>query len=277
MSDQASIFSNTDSGVPTPNNDNVSNIVNAPNDSELTNLLSGIKNERGEPKYKSLKDALVGLQNAQEYIPDLKQTLINKDIEIEKLRAEAKRVADLEDAVRKLTERGNDNGTPPKSISDQDIAELVNRSLDSSLAQRDAIATQKQNIKTVVDALQSTFGADAEKTFYDKATELGMTVQEFNALAAKSPKMVLSTLGVQTKQPTQPFKPTEGSVNSHGFTPPTDSFVGRNKTPTLVGATTQDLREESRKANQMVDELHKAGKSVHELTDPKVYFKHFGK
>ncbi len=277
MSDQASIFSNTDSGVPTPNNDNVSNVVNAPNDSELTNLLSGIKNERGEQKYKTLKDAIVGLQNAQEYIPDLKQTLLNKDIEIERLRAEAKKVSDLEESVRKLTDRGFDSGTPPKSISEQDIAELVNRSLDNTLTQRDAVAKQKQNISTVVDALQSTFGADAEKKFYDKATELGMTVAEFNALAAKSPKMVLSALGVQDKPVTQPFTPTQGSVNSQGFTPQTDSFVGRNKTPSLIGATTQDLRDESRKANQMVDELHKAGKSVYELTDPKVYFKHFGK
>lgn len=277
MPDQASIFNNTDSGVPTPNTDNVSNIVNASNDPELTNLLSGIKNERGEQKYRTLKDAIVGLQNAQEYIPDLKQTLLNKDIEIEKLRKEAERVAALEDAVKKLTDRGFDNGTPPKSISEQDIAELVNRSLDSTLSQRDAIATQKQNIKSVVDTLQASFGADAEKKFYDKATELGMSVAEFNALAAKNPKIVLSALGVQNKQPTQPFIPTQGSVNSQGFTPPTDSFVGRNKTPSLVGATTQDLRDESQKANQMVEELHKAGKSVYDLTDPKVYFKHFGK
>jgi len=277
MSDPTSIFNDTNSDAPASNNDNVSNVVNAPNDSELTNLLSGIKNERGEQKYKTLKDAIVGLQNAQEYIPDLKQTLINKDIEIEKLRADAKKVSDLEEAVRKLTDRGFDSGTPPKSISEQDIADLVNRSLDSNLSQRDAIASQKANIKVVVDALQYTFGPDAEKKFYDKATELGMTVAEFNALAAKSPKMVLSTLGVTGKQPTQSFTPTQGSVNSQGFTPQSDSFVGRNKTPSLIGATTQDLHAESRKANQMVDELHKSGKSVYDLTDPKVYFKHFGK
>lgn len=276
MSTDTSIFNN-ESGTTIPPNSNSSTVAPISNDSDLTDLLSGIRNEKGEQKYKTLKDAIVGLQNAQEYIPDLKQTLLNKDIEIEKLRAEAKRVADLEEAVKKLTERRSDEGLPPKSISEQDIAELVNRSLDSTLSQREMIAAQKQNIKSVVDALQSTFGADAEKKFYDKATELGMTVAEFNALAAKSPKMVLSTLGVQNKQPTQPFTPTQGSVNTQGFTPPTDSFVGRNKTPTLIGATSQDLRDESRKANQMVDELHKAGKSVYELTDPKVYFKHFGK
>jgi len=271
-----SIFSNQDSGTTIPNVDIVSNNVSANNEAELTNLLSGIKNERGEPKYKSLKEAIIGLQNAQEYIPDLKQSLHNKDIEIEKLRAETKRVADLEDAVRKLTDRGTIEGTPPKTFSEQDIAELVNKSLDSSLTQREIAAVQKQNIQTVVASLQSTFGADAEKKFYDKAVELGMSVQEFNTLAAKSPKIVLSALGIAGKAPTQAFTPSQGSVNTQGFTPQNDTFVGRNKTATLVGSTTQDLRNESMKAKQMVEELHAAGKSVHDLTDPKVYFKHFG-
>ncbi len=271
-----SIFNAEDSGTTIPPQGGVSNTPSASNDSEITNLLSGIKNERGEPKYKTLKDAIVGLQNAQEYIPDLKQTLLNKDIEIEKWRKEAERVATLEDSVRKLTEQRQEPGTPPKSLSEQDIADLVNRSLDHTLTQRETFALQKQNIQSVVSSLQASFGADAEKKFNDKAVELGMSVAEFNALAAKSPKMVLNALGVAGKVQSPVFAPSQGSVNSEGFKPQTDSFIGRNKTSTLVGATTQDIREESRKANQMVEELHKAGKSVHDLTDPKVYFKYFG-
>lgn len=270
-----SIFENKDSGGTPPNNVDNSNVNIAPNDAELTNLLSGIKNERGEQKYKTVKDAIIGLQNAQEYIPDLKKNLAERDQEIERLRKETERVAALEESVRKLTERSNDDGTPPKALSAQEIADLVNQSLDTTLSQREQIAKQKQNIQSVVETLQASFGADAEKKFYDKATELGMTVAEFNTLAAKSPKMVLSTLGVLEKV-TKPFSPTQGSVNSQGFTPQADTFIGRNKTPSLVGATTQELMAETQRSNQMVDELHKQGKSVHDLSDPKVFFKHFG-
>lgn len=269
-----SIF-NEDSGTTIPPQGNTSTVADANTDTELTHLLSGIKNERGEPKYKTLKDAIVGLQNAQEYIPDLKQTLLNKDIEIEKLRTENTRFTSLEETVKKLTEQREDKGTPPTSMSEQDIAALVNRSLDNTLTQREVLALQKQNINSVVSSLQASFGADAEKKFNDKAVELGMSVAEFNTLAAKSPKMVLNALGVTSKAP-QAFAPSQGSVNSEGFKPQETSFVGRNNTPSLIGATTSDVREESRKANQMVEELHRAGRTVHELSDPKVYFKHFG-
>lgn len=273
-----SIFTDTNTGTTIPqDNSNTGNVASAQPDPELTHLLQSIKNERGEPKYKSVKDAIIGLQNAQEFIPSLKTSLAEKDAEIVRLRNEAARVAALEDAVRNLTEQNGNTGTPPKSHSEQDIADLVNRTLENTLTQRDVQKTQKQNIDTVVSAMQTAFGQDAEKKFYEKATELGMTVAEFNALAAKSPKAVLSTLGVASKESTRPFTASQGSVNSQGFTPPQDTSVGRNKKPTLIGATSQDLMEERHQANKMVEELHKAGKSVYELTDPKMYFKHFGK
>lgn len=273
MSDQASIFTEQSSGTTPPNTD--PSKVNANPDTRLTDLLNEIKNERGEPKYKSFEDAFVGLKNAQAYIPDLKHTLAEKDAEIARLKAEADSIAELKETVRNLTERSSSNGTPPSGLNEQDIAELVNRSLDTNLTQREQRASAQKNVQTVVDTLKESFGADAEKKFYEKATELGMTVQEFNALAAKSPKAVLSTLGVTVKA-TQPFQSTSGTVNSQAFTPKTDTFVGRNQKSTSVGATSQELAEESRNANAMVEELHKAGKSVHDLSDPKVYFKLFG-
>ena len=191
---------------------------------------------------------------------------------------EANRVAALEDAVRNLTEQTRTEGSPTNSgMSEQDIANLVNRSLENTLTQREVQSKQKENIGTVVSAMQTAFGQDAEKKFYEKATELGMSVAEFNALAAKSPKMVLNSLGVTGKEAPQGFTPTQGSVNTQGFTPTQDTSIGRNKVPTLIGATTQDLMVERLAANKMVSELHAAGKSVYDLTDPKVYFKHFGR
>jgi hypothetical protein len=275
MSDPTSIFNESNSGKPADTNNTNGNGVTAPSDSELTDLLNNIKNERGEPKYKSVKDAIIGLQNAQEYIPNLKQSLADREAELATLRAESKKVADLEDAVRQLTERKAPEGTPPKGISEQEIADLINKSLDTTLSKREQAAVQKQNVDSVVDTLKATFGADAEKKFYDKASELGMTVQEFNSLAAKSPKIVLTALGVTAKP--QSFVPTQGSVNSTAFTPQTNSYIGRNQKPVLVGATTEENMQESRDANKMVEELHSQGKSVHDLSDPKVFFKHFGR
>lgn len=266
-----SIFNETNSGTTIPNTNTNSTSVTAPVDTDLTDLLGSIKNERGEPKYKTLKDAIVGLQNAQEHIPTLRTSLAEKDTEITRLRAEANRVATLEEAVRNLTERSQGEGRPPKAEPVQDVAELVNRTLN----EREVIAQQKTNIGTVVSALQGAFGADAESKFNSAAAELGMSVPELNALAAKSPRAVLKALGVDVKQATKPFTASQGSINSQAFTPNQDTAIGRNQKPSLVGATTQDLMEEHNASKAMVAQLHKEGKSVHDLTDPKVFFKTF--
>jgi hypothetical protein len=277
MADQPnSIFENQNSGTTIPQSGSTSTEPNTQPNTKLTDLLNGIKNERGEPKYKTLEDALLGLQHAQEYIPNLKKTLTEREQELENLRKEQSKIAELEASVRRLSEQSGDEGKPPKSLTEQDVAELVAKSLETTLTQREQQVIQKNNLNTVVLSLQSTFGDAAETKYNEKAAEFGMSVAEFNALAARSPMIVLTALGVKASTNSNTQAPNKGSVNSGSLQTPTETLVGRNKVPTLIGATTQDVQAESKRANQMVDELHKEGRSVHDLTDPKVYFKHFG-
>ena len=278
MSDQTSIFENKpdNQGDPSQTKPGTSNTSGASTESELTDLLNGIKNERGEPKYKTLKDALVGLQNAQTHIPDLKKTLSDREAEVERLRKEAERVADLEEAVRKLTEQRESGTTPPSTLSEQEIAELVKKSLDTTLTQRETQAKQAANISTVVSSLKSAFGDTAETKFNEKAAELGLSVAEFNALAAKSPKVVLTALGITTSTKKDEPSGTKGTVNTSGMTQNPQTFVGRNKSTVLLGASSDTLKEEAVAAKKMVEELHSSGRTVHDLTNPKEYFKFFG-
>lgn len=277
MADQPnSIFENQNSGTTIPQNGSTSTEPNTNTNTELTDLLSGIKNERGEPKYKTLKDALLGLQNAQEYIPNLKKTLTEREQELELLKAEKKKIEDLEESVRRLTEQNDNTATPPKSLTEQEVAALVTKSLEQTLSQREQQAVQQTNINTVVTSLKSTFGDSAEAKFNEKAAEMGMSVAEFNGLAARSPLIVLTALGVKVSRENNIPAPNKGSVNSTSLLTPTDTLVGRNKVPTLVGATSDEIKQEAHRANKMVEELHSAGRSVHDLADPKVYFKHFG-
>lgn len=279
MSDQTSIFNKENSEATPPNKQSPESKVDDANpQDEVATLLGSIKNERGEPKYKTLKDALVGLANAQSYIPDLKSNLENKDKEIEQLRKEAERVAALEEAVQRLTEQRGSGDTPPKTLTAQEIAELVNQSLDNTLTKREQQNKQKENISIVVSSLKSAFGDTAETKYNEKAAELGVSVEEFNALAARSPKIVLTALGIteESRQQDNSLNPTKSSVNSNGFQGNPQSFIGRNPKTALVGAPAADVKSEQEASKKMVEELHKAGKSVHDLTDPKVYFKHFG-
>lgn len=272
MADQPSIFGTTPNTDTNPNPTG-SNPVNTSVPNDVDTMLGSIKNERGEPKYRDLQTALQALQASQEFIPTLKSQYETEKAEAQRLREEVARLRTIEETVTQLTNQREPASQPATpGLTEEQIAELVNRTLSA----KDVKASQDANLSTVVSSLQNAFGTDAEKKFYEKASELGMSVAEMNALAAKSPKAVLSMLGVTGQSaPQQNTSATQGSVNTSAFQPQTQSFVGRNSKPTLIGATSQDLQMESHAANQMVAELHAQGKSVYDLTDPKVYFKYF--
>ena len=246
---------------------------NAQGSDDLANLLGSIKNERGEAKYASVEAALVGLRNAQEYIPQLTAKLSTQEQELKTAREEAARVAELQRTIEALTSgnQGQPNTQAPPSFSKEDIAKLVNQ----TLSEQQQEVTAKSNVATVVSALQAKFGTDAEKAYNTKAAEIGMTVAELNALAQRNPKAVFTLLGVTQEAPKQMSSNTQPSFNTDGFQPAKDSFIGRNAKPSLIGATTSDLNEESHRAKQMVEELHSQGKTISDLTNPKVYFKTF--
>lgn len=278
MTDQSSIFGtqqNSPDPASQPNNAPTSNgSVAQPNPDPFADLLGQIKNERGEPKYRSVEDALKGTLHAQQFISTLQAEKAAADAELQRLRAEAEKARVLEETIERLTsQKPQTPETPANVLKEDQVAELVTR----VLTEREQKALAQQNIQSVVSNLQQQFGAEAEQKFYGKAAELGLSKEEMNALAAKSPTAVLAMLGVQ-KQTAQPnVTPTQSTINSTGLQPAPQTFVGRNDTPTLVGATTEDIKKASERANKMVDELHAQGKSIHDLTDPRVFFKHFGR
>lgn len=279
MSDQTSIFGNTNNQATQPNQNTPTggNPVGAqPDANQVATLLSSIKNERGEQKYASLEDALNGLKHAQEFIPSLRQQTAEKDAEIERLRVQAERAAELERTLASLTNQpAAKQETPAPALDESALAEIVNR----QLTQREQQALALQNINSVKETLQSVFGADAETKFYGAAKEMGMSVEEINALAAKSPKAVFNMLGVKQQSANKPNQPliTPSSVNSAAYAPTPESFIGRNPKPVIVGATTQDINESMQRAKKMAQELEAKGMSVHDLTNPKVYAQYFGK
>lgn len=274
MTDQ-SIFNAANSEATPPANQNQSNGSSAPNVDPIADLLGSIKNERGEQKYKDVQEALKGLQNSQEYIPTIKSQLTAAEQEKIRLQAEVDRLRTIEDTVAALTSQQQSQGIQqaPAGMNEEQIAELVNR----TLTRKEQENVQRSNLTTVVSTLQQSFGADAEKKYNEKAKELGMSVTELNTLAAKSPKAVLSMLGVTGQPAKQDASASNGSVNTSAFQPKPETFVSRNQKSALIGATTEDLKIESANARGMVEELHAQGLSVHDLTDPKKYNQFFNR
>lgn len=270
MSDQNSLFNqNSPQATPAPVEPQ-----NTPNADPVVTMLQSIKNDKGEPKYKTVEDAIKALQHSQTYIPTLTDEKKRLEQELEEARLQAAKVAELESTVARLL---NSSATPTSAapvLDESKIEELVTRTISRTKAQEDA----QKNTQAVVSAVAAKFGDKAEEVFYGKAAELGMTKAEINQLASIRPKAVLSLLGIQeTVVPEQTRKQsTQTALNTAGVEPAKNSFIGRNTEPVIIGATTQQVRAESERAKKMVDELHAQGKTVHDLTDPKVYFKYFG-
>ena len=69
--------------------------------------------------------------------------------------------------------------------------------------------------------------------------------------------------------------PTSGSVNTSGYQPTPQSYISKNPKSAILGATTNELRQENDNARKLVEELHSKGMSTYDLSDPKQYFKLF--
>ena len=242
------------------------------------NLLSMIMNEQGQQKYATIQDALKGAAHAQEYIRQLQAQVAEKERLLQASQTEKSKQEELERTVQELLARQNQNPNP--NTTDKDaldptkIAELVAQTLDK----RTAAEKAKANQSLVATELVKVFGEDAEKKYNSAAQELGLSVAEMNEFAAKSPKAVLKALGVSEQAAHKPVTsaPVPSAVNTAAFQPSQDTFVRRNETKTQIGATTADLMKEGHNARKLVEELHNAGLEVSDLTDPKVFFKHFG-
>ncbi len=245
----------------------------------FADLLGSIKNERGEPKYRDVATALEALKHSQEFIPQVKTQLEEKERKLAELLAENARLKTVEETLAKFTSQSQTPQATPvqnptnSGLTPEAVAELVTK----TLSQREAEAIQKANISQVVAKASEVFGAEAQKVFYEKAKEVGLSAEQINTLAKQSPQAVFNLLGMNTtqKQNTGFPVPTSGSINTAGYQPSPQSFLGKNTKPVILGASTDDLKQENANAKALVEQLHSQGLSTYDLTDPKVYFKHF--
>ena len=98
-------------------------------------------------------------------------------------------------------------GTDQTGQSPEDIESLLNAVLNK----REANTVSQGNLSAVNDALEKSFGTEAEAKVGEKAKELGMTKEAMQAIAAQSPKAFMTMMGEKIKT----FEPIiEGSLNA---------------------------------------------------------------
>lgn len=153
-------------------------------DSHFDQMLQGITNEEGKPKYSSVQDALGSIPHAQKHIRQLEQDnqeLKNELASIKEQLDEYKQKAERFGTVEELLEQREQNGLTQEQLDEY---------LEQKLAQRETVQTVKQNRASVVNSLVEMYGdkATAEKEFMALQDDLGIDLTE---LSGKSPKAVL--------------------------------------------------------------------------------------
>jgi hypothetical protein len=208
-------------------------------DETLATLLSSIKNEEGNPKYKDVPTALEALKHSQEFIAQLrsesealKAKLTNQESELGKQTA-------VEDFVSQLQSSMKPQETAPEQPSERP-ASLTVDDLDRLLAERESKKLQETNINTVKTKIATAYGDKANEFLTNKAKELGMSIEDLASLSAKSPQAALSLLGQTGATPAGNVQ--RGSVNSASLpNRQQDRGPSRPETSMMRGAKTKDL------------------------------------
>lgn len=229
MTDQ-SVFTQQDPATPPV----VQQQQAAPNAYE--DLLKGIKNEAGLPKYATIDEALKALQHSQDYIPQVKSQLTQKDQELADLRAKLEQHQSLEDVVSRLakpnqpdTKDDHPNGS---GLDESAVMKLVQQQLERNQQTLSAQANQQQ----VENALKAKYGDKAGDVVKQRAAELGLSPQALGELSSKSPQAVLALFNTQGSAGP---KPTISSVNTSSFSQPQPTLERPSKS-LLTGASSRD-------------------------------------
>lgn len=178
-------------------------------------------------KYKTVEDALKSVPHAQTHI----QTLEEKIKEYEAKLQEQKTIDELLQRIEQKGTETEQNTTVTPQVTTEDIQKLV----EQTLTQKQVQAAQASNISKVDQDLKGKFGDKAKEHLVTKAGELGLSMGEMQAIAAKSPNAFYNLIGFTAEKKTPPMN-TTGTFR-------TDVNVNNTDKPKTVmfGATSQDM------------------------------------
>jgi len=213
-------------------------------------LLASIKNEVGEPKYKTVADGIKALGASQEFINKLLAEKKAQEEELARIREEQGKVKSIEDVLKQLTAKDEDKKqeqTNHAGVLDQEaVANLVRKELEVV----SNATLQNNNYNEVQNTLKQKFGDKASEVISRKAEELGTSARELGELAKRNPKMVLALFSASKSTVT----PTTSSVNLPYN--PAPSELAKPDKSLLLGSSSKDLKAYMLKVKEDVYRKH---------------------
>ncbi len=164
-----------------------------------------------------------GKLEADSYITDLENQLtqIKEDLSkqdyakslLEQLQNKAADTTNVKSEVQ-FNNNNNNSGTETEGNTSQEVSEDTLKSLvEQTLTERERNNTVKQNLDSVNQQLEESFGTEARSQIERKSRELGISVQRMQDIASESPSAFFTLIGEQVKAP-QPM--VNGSIRTEG-------------------------------------------------------------
>lgn len=214
-------------------------------------LLSGITNDDGTPKYKSVEDALNASKHAQDHISKLESELAelrNKGNPTEKL-------DELLDIVKSKGRGQGEDENDASTMKPEDVLGIVK----DYLTDTKAAETRESNINTVTNHYKSRYGKDASEKLYGAAADLGFSKGEINRMIAQNPNAVLKMLGEEKQKKSADPVGGTGSVDTAQFqgkpTAPPKSIMGVSSSKDLTDAWKASQRRTLERLGYNPDEM----------------------
>lgn len=150
---------------------------------------------------------------------ELRQDLLAAKAEIDKGKA-------LEELIDQLKAQGlASSETPPANEDDKTPPAMPN--LDEFFSKKyqetKALERAEENVKTVMAKLKEKFGNQYTKILSEQTEQLGLTTEDVNALARKSPEAFFRTMGLNERQSTSVtnIAPPRNQIMNSNFAPAT--------------------------------------------------------
>lgn len=225
---------------------------NTPKQDPYADLLTSIVNERGEQKYKDVDTALKALGHSQEFISNLQRENEELKQKREAEEAEQTRMDQVEDALKRLAESQQSNQPTPQEfqgLTEEQIGSL----LEDRLSQHEKQKIAQGNVQKVSEAIKAQFGEKTKETVAQKAQAYGLSMEEFEQMAAKSPQMVLDIFGVKPHQNKQSFG---SSVNIPPVKPNQQSELAPPEKSLMRGGSSKDAVDYMKQIREKVYREH---------------------
>ncbi len=139
-----------------------------------------------------------------------------------RLKADYDARAKLEELLNQRQPQDNANNTQNATNQPFDPAE-IDKLVDRKLTAREKQRIADENLKKAKEMLREKLGNNYTNTLRSKMEELDLTTEELDAMAARSPKAFMRTLGLEDQPVRQTFQtPPSSQYNSATFKPVTE-------------------------------------------------------